>query len=197
MLAAPDGAIHLTRDFYAGHTLDVARRLLGKLLLRRGADGRLGGGRIVETEAYHGHLDRASHAHGGPTPRSAIMYGPPGFAYVYQIYGVWFCLNAVTGADGFPSAVLLRAVAQVPGLVWPGDHRAGAGPGKLCRALAIDRRDNGLDLCASDRLWIADDGVRARRVGRGPRIGVAYAGCWATRRWRFWIDGDAAVSRRG
>jgi DNA-3-methyladenine glycosylase len=187
----PD-AVPLPRAFYERETVAVARELLGKLLVRRLPRGRLLAGRVVETEAYHGFDDLASHAHGGPTPRSQIMYGPAGYAYVYQIYGVWFCLNAVTGPAEFPSAVLLRAV-HVPGP----DPRAGAGPGKLTRALRIDKRHNGQDLVGGGVLWLADDGHRvpADKITSGARIGVEYAGAWAKLPWRFWVDGDPAVSR--
>lgn len=168
----------------------MAKDLLGKVLCRRLDDGTVLRARVVETEAYHGTDDAASHAHGGPTPRSAIMFGPPGYAYVYLIYGMWCCLNAVTGPKGFPSAVLLRAVHV------PGDERAGAGPGRLCRAMQIDRELNGADLARGRELWLADDGARAAAVASGRRIGVDYAGAWARKPWRFWLAGDPAVSKR-
>ena len=175
------------RAFYARDTRRVARELLGMLVVT--PHGR---GRIVETEAYHGPGDQASHARRGPTPRARIMFGEPGHAYVYLIYGMHHCLNAVTGKAGFPSAVLIRAV-DIAGH----DPRAGAGPGKVCRALAIDRRANGADLTAAGPVWIEDDGERfpARQVKTGPRIGVDYAGAWADRPWRYWIAGHPAVSR--
>jgi DNA-3-methyladenine glycosylase len=179
----------LPRDFYAGDTRVVARALLGALVCAR-VGGALRTARIVETEAYHGPDDAASHAFRGPTPRSAIMFGPPGFAYIYLIYGMWSCLNVVTGAAGFPSAVLLRA-----GELAGGHARDAAGPGKLCRALGLDRRQNGADLVTSDVLYLAEDGYTPARVARGPRIGVAYAGRWAARPWRFWIADHPAVSR--
>jgi DNA-3-methyladenine glycosylase len=177
----------LPREFYARDTRVVARDLLGKVVVlgRRRA-------RIVETEAYHGRDDTASHAFGGPTPRSAIMYGPPGRAYVYLIYGVWSCLNVVTGEDGFPSAVLLRAGEILGG----DDPREAAGPGRLCRALGVDRTLNGADLCAARGLRVEDDGVTPAGVRRGPRIGIQYAGAWASRPWRYWIAGHPSVSRR-
>jgi DNA-3-methyladenine glycosylase len=178
----------LGREFYERNTVRVARDLLGKLVVRRLADGRTVSGRIVETEAYHGPADRASHAHRGPTPRNAPMFGPGGVAYVYQIYGVWFCLNAVTMRDGFPAAVLIRAIDL--------EGREGAGPGKLCRALSIDRRLTGSDLVASEELSIADDGFRTRKVETGPRVNVDYAAEWAAKPWRFWLPGHPAVSKR-
>jgi DNA-3-methyladenine glycosylase len=177
----------LPRDFYARDTRVVARALLGKVVVlgRRRA-------RIVETEAYHGFDDAASHAFGGPTPRSKIMFGPPGHAYVYLIYGVWSCLNVVTGEEKFPSAVLIRA-GQILGSA---DPREAAGPGKLCRALGIDRTSNGADLCATRGLRIEDDGFPAPEVRTGTRIGIDYAGASAQHPWRFWIAGHGSVSKK-
>ena len=169
----------------------VARDLLGKLVVRRLPGGRLLTGRIVETEAYHGPRDQASHARRGRTPRNAPMFGPAGVAYVYQIYGMYFCLNTVTMRDGFPAAVLIRAIDL--------EARLGAGPGKLCRALAIDRGLTGSDLIGGEDLWVGDDGhqVRPRQIEQGPRVNVDYAGDWAAKPWRFWVSGHPAVSRRG
>jgi DNA-3-methyladenine glycosylase len=172
----------LGREFYARDGRVVARELLGKVLVAP-----RGRARIVETEAYHGPHDGASHARRGPTPRAKIMFGPPGVAYVYLIYGMYSCLNAVCGEDGFPSAVLIRAVDLA--------GREGAGPGKLCRALGIDRRLNGVALTRGAPIAIEDDGHVVKRIRRGPRIGVAYAGAWADKPWRFWIDQHPAVSR--
>jgi DNA-3-methyladenine glycosylase len=181
--------MRVPRSFHARDTRVVARELLGKVLIVGGPPGRRA--RIVETEAYHGFDDTASHAFGGPTRRSAIMFGPPGFAYVYLVYGVWSCLNVVTGPEGFPSAVLLRA-AQLLG---EPDARTASGPGKLCRALAIDRSWNGEDLVHGTRLWLEDDGHVAQHVRTGRRIGVDYAGAWAARPWRYWIGSHPAVSK--
>jgi DNA-3-methyladenine glycosylase len=182
----------LPRDFYARDTVLIARELLGKLVSRRLPGGELLLGRIVETEAYSGPEDRASHASRGLTPRTRLMFGPPGIAYVYQIYGMWFCLNAVTGPEGFPAAVLLRAAAL------PGAPRAAAGPGKLCRALSIDKRQNGADLVLGEELWLADDGLRPSEeaIAAAPRVGVDYAGEWAERPWRFFLSDHPEVSVR-
>jgi DNA-3-methyladenine glycosylase len=182
--------------FYARDTRVVAKALLGKLLFRRRGD-QIWTGRIVETEAYHGPDDRASHGHGGPTPRSAIMFGPAGKAYVYLIYGMHCCLNITTGDKIKPSAVLLRALAPVAGRRFPSDDpRAAAGPGKLCRAFGIDRADNHADVVTGPDLWLADDGSAAPKIARGPRIGVDYAGEWAEKPWRFWVKDDIAISKR-
>ncbi len=157
-------------------------------------------GRIVETEAYLGPDDLAAHSAGGRrTARTEVMFGPPGHAYVYFIYGFWHCLNVVTSPVGVPHAVLLRAVEPLSNIT------AGTwGPGLLCRAMAIDRALNAADL-RGDVLWIERPAGRRRavRVGTGPRIGVEYAGEWARRPWRF-FDRDspyvsslsAAVRRR-
>ena len=186
----------LPRTFYAGHTVDVARALLGKLVVRARGDA-LVCGRVVETEAYHGPEDQACHAARGLTPRTAPMFGPPGRAYVYQIYGMWTCLNAVTGPEGFPSAVLIRALEPVPAS--PFGAREAAGPGKLCRLLEIGRDLSGADLVEGTTLWLADDGTRVPedQILAGPRIGVDYAGAWVETPWRFWVRGSRSVSRRG
>jgi DNA-3-methyladenine glycosylase len=179
----------LPRDFYARGTLAVARELLGKwLVLQNGPTRRIG--RIVETEAYMGPRDLAAHSSRGRTPRTEVMFGPPGHAYVYFIYGFWNCLNVVTAPEGIPHAVLLRALEPVAGVTdstW--------GPGLLCRAMGIDRTLNGADLCGEE-LWIENPGAatRAVRVGRSPRIGVDYAGSWAGKLWRFFDRDSPYVS---
>ena len=188
----------LERAFFERHTVTVARQLLGKLVMRRTDDGILRGGRIVETEAYHGRRDRACHAARGQTKRNTPMFGPAGHAYVYLIYGMWHCLNVVTLAEGFPAAVLVRALAPLPGLPFTRTApREGAGPGKLCRALGVDRTLSGADLITGTSLWLADDGTSVPRghVVTGPRIGVDYAGTCAERPWRFWLGGHPDVSR--
>jgi DNA-3-methyladenine glycosylase len=152
-------------------------------------------GRIVETEAYVGSEDLACHASKGRTPRTAVMFGPPGYAYVYLIYGMYHCLNAVTEREGFAAAVLIRAVEPLAGIEGRTD-----GPGRLCRAMGIDRALNGADL-TGDRLFITAGDRSARRpvppdlVESGPRVGVDYAGEWVLKPWRFWLKGNRWVSR--
>jgi DNA-3-methyladenine glycosylase len=179
----------LPRAFFARDTRVVARELLGKVLVHQ--DGRVRRAvRIVETEAYHGPDDRASHARSGPTPRAAVMFGPPGYAYVYLIYGLHHCLNAVAGPEGFPAAVLLRAGEPLSGCL-----AVPRGPGKLCQALRIGRdRHQGLDLCG-DRLWLEEGPPAPGPVGRSPRVNVPGAGRWAERPWRFFLVGNPFVSR--
>jgi DNA-3-methyladenine glycosylase len=178
----------LPREFYARRTLTVARELIGQHLVHQdGAVRRIG--RIVETEAYQGPRDLAAHSARGLTPRTRVMFGPPGHAYVYLIYGFWNCLNVVTAREGVPHAVLLRAlepIANLDGASW--------GPGLLCRAMHIDRDLNGADLC-SDTLWIEAAPLRKRvRLTRTTRIGVDYAGDWAKRPWRFFERASPYVS---
>jgi DNA-3-methyladenine glycosylase len=181
----------LSREFYARDTRTVARELLGKILVH--VDGGVRrAARIVETEAYHGPADRASHARFGPTRRAAVMFGPPGVAYVYLIYGTSHCMNVVTGPAGFPSAVLLRAGAPVAGCL-----HATRGPGNLCRALAIRREhDDGRDLLGDD-LFIEDGPAPGpeERIVTGRRVNVPYAGPWAEKPWRYALEGNPWVSR--
>jgi DNA-3-methyladenine glycosylase len=181
----------LSRDFYDRDTVAVAQELLGKCLVRR-SEGVERVGRIVEAEAYLGPHDLAAHSSKGLTPRTRTMFGPPGHAYVYLIYGMHHCMNVVTQAEGIASAVLLRALEPVNNI----EGRT-QGPGLLCRAMHIDKRLNGHDL-TSDDFFVADDGFPARfRIARRPRIGVDYAGYhWARRLLRFYIDGNLYVSRR-
>src|SRR5207248_4195846 len=146
----------LPLDFFSRPTLEVARDLIGKLLVRETPDG-VRWGRLVEVEAYCGPDDRAAHSWRGLTPRTRVMYGPPGHAYVYLIYGMHHCLNFVTRPEGIPQAILVRALEPGPGV-----GRC-AGPGLVCRALEIDRALNGAPLTPPD-LYVVDDGFRAGRV---------------------------------
>ena len=180
----------LPTEFFARPTLQVARELLGARLVHDGSTGRRVG-RVVETEAYVGLDDRGSHAYRGPTARTAVMFGPPGVAYVYLIYGLHNCLNVVTEAEGFPSAVLLRAIEPVEGLAGPA-----RGPGLLCRAMEIDRTHNGVGLTAPPLFFLPPEAPHVGRpVAAGPRVGIDYAGDSADLPWRFWLADSAAVSR--
>lgn len=181
----------LPRSFFTQPTLAVARALIGMHLVRKsGTRRRIG--RIVETEAYLGPHDLAAHSSRGRTARTEVMFGPPGHAYVYLIYGVWHCLNVVTGRAGVPHAVLLRALEPVAGV-----RARTAGPGLLCQALGIDRRLNGADL-RGNALWLEPPpaGARRPRVARSVRIGIDYAGDWAHKPWRFYDADSNFVSRR-
>ncbi len=179
----------LPRTFYDRDTVDVAMDLLGKHLVHvSGGVERIG--RIVEVEAYLGPHDLASHSSRGLTARTRVMFGPPGHAYVYMVYGMHFCMNAVTERDGHASAVLIRAVEPLRNI--EGSTR---GPGRLCKAMRIDRRLNGRDLTSGD-FFIADPpGAESPRIVRRPRVGVGYAGRWARRLLRFYVHGNPFVSR--
>jgi DNA-3-methyladenine glycosylase len=180
----------LPRSFYDRDTILVARELLGKLIVHQsGGVRRIG--KIVEVEAYLGEHDLAAHSSKGRTKRTEIMFGPPGHAYVYFIYGMYYCMNVVTERDGHASAVLLRALEPVENL----EGRT-CGPGLLCRAMKIDRLLNGHDLL-SDELFIAAPGSAEKMViVKSPRIGVDYAKHWTKRLLRFYIKGNSFVSRR-
>ena len=179
----------LPRSFYDRDTVAVARDLLGKHLVHV-VDGRERVGRIVEVEAYLGPHDLAAHSARGLTPRTRAMFGPPGHAYVYLIYGMHWCMNVVTQAEGTASAVLLRALEPVENLAGRTQ-----GPALLCKAMDIDGRHYGKDLLG-DELFIRDprDPVPPRIVKR-PRIGVDYAGHWARRLLRFYIRGNPFISK--
>jgi DNA-3-methyladenine glycosylase len=195
------------REFLAHDTLAVARGLLGARLVRM-LDGQRLSGVIVECEAYIGQDDTACHASRGRTRRNEVMFGPPGHAYVYFTYGMHWMLNVVTEAEGFPAAVLLRAIQPVEGIETmralrhaQGNLRAEreltGGPARLSQALAIDKTLNGADLVAGDSLWLEPDvSVPEDKVGRGPRIGVQSAAerdRLAPR--RFWVRDNRYVSR--
>ena len=179
----------LPRRFYDRDTAVVAKDLLGKLLVHV-VEGVEKVARIVEVEAYLGPHDLAAHSSRGLTPRTRVMFGPPGHAYVYFIYGMYYCINAVTEREGHASAVLLRALEPVTNV-----RGRTQGPGLLCRAMEIDKRLNGHDLL-SDELFIArDPSARNHVIARSPRIGVAYARHWAKRHLRFYIKNNPYVSR--
>ena len=180
----------LPRDFYARATEDVARDLLGKHLVH--VDGRIERrARIVEVEAYIGAHDLASHSSKGVTQRTSVMYGPPGHAYVYLIYGMHHCMNVVTEPEGKGAAVLLRAVETLANI--DGNTK---GPGLLCRALGIDRRLNGHDLLSNGFHIAAPPFEETFSIVTRPRIGVAYAGEWADAPLRFYIAGNPFVSKK-
>lgn len=183
----------LPREFYAGPTLAVARGLIGARLVRI-LRGRRLSGIITETEAYIGEKDLGCHAKAGRTMRTQVMYGPPGHAYVYFTYGNHWMLNVVTQADGYPAAVLIRAIQPVEGAGVMSRRRSGRdtrGPGKLTQAMGINRRENGLDLTHSDSgLWIeAGMQVPKSLVTKGPRVGLnTVPEPWKSKPWRFLVS---------
>lgn len=197
----------LPRSWFDRDPVTLAQALLGRYVVRE-VEGLLRVGRIAETEAYAGSDDLASHARAGLTRRTAPMFGPPGHAYVYLVYGMHHCLNVVAEAAGRPAAVLIRALEPVSGMdcirdarrqTRVSDTRLLAGPALACAGLSIDRTLDGHDLTQGRALWVATgpapDDARSGVVS-GPRIGVAYAGPgWADRPWRFGLAGSASLSR--
>ena len=202
----------LSREFYLGDTVEIARALLGKYLVRR-LDGQLLVCRITETEAYVGRMDKACHAYNyHRTERTSTMFGPPGHAYIYLIYGMYHCLNFVTEPEGEPSAVLLRSVEVVSGADTVSRLRFGCpaadmtsyqrknwmnGPGKVCKGLSLSRAENGMDL-TGDTLFLCDSPTdvglspplpeRRERIVCGPRVGVDYAEEAKDFPWRFQLE---------
>ena len=179
----------LPRPFYDRDTILVAQELLGKWLVRE-RQGVKHIGKIVEVEAYLGEHDLAAHSSKGLTERTKTMFGPPGFAYVYLIYGVHHCLNVVTEREGHAAAVLLRAVEPVKNLTGKTN-----GPGLLCRAMKIDRRLNAHDLLSNDLFIAESETMEKFSIVKRPRIGVDYAKHWAKRRLRFYMKDNPFVSR--
>ena len=198
--------IPLKADFFNRDPRQVARALLGKLLVRKTPSGILAG-RIVETEAYLGQGDEAAHAAAGKTARNSVLFGPPGHAYVYFIYGNHYCLNVSCLPDGVPGGVLFRALEPVAGIEQMAKARdielakesdlkkISSGPGRLSEALGVTRaRDNGKSLVsARSDLRIVDDGYRVRRVAITPRIGIVKS---AEQPLRYFIAGNPFVSAR-
>jgi len=200
----------LTYEAYARPSCTVAQALLGKKLVRQ-IDGRLLSGLIVETEAYCDSEERDMACHGNkanggqPTKRTQIMFGPAGYAYVYFTYGIHWMFNVVTGQPGQANAVLIRALEPVAGLDFMAKQREGRplaeltnGPAKLAQALAIDKKLNGVNLCAANGvIWIesAPD-VPADQIVAGPRIGLGQTPePWFSMPWRYWVKGNSFVSK--
>ena len=198
----------LKNDFFARPTLTVAQELLGQRLVRC-VDGQRLGGLIVETEAYIGSDDSASHARKGRTPRTEVMYGRPGHAYVYLIYGMYHMLNVTTEPAGFPAAVLIRAIEPREGVAAMQAFRQAAnrfpvkiaqltnGPGKLCQALNIGKALHNWDMTLGHDIWLErDTSVVEFRVATGSRVGIDYAAAQdRAAPWRFWIRDNRFVSR--
>jgi DNA-3-methyladenine glycosylase len=197
----------LKRNFYNQSTLKVAQDLLGKFLVRKIGKNILSG-KIVETEAYVGPNDLASHASRGKTTRTAPMFGPPGYAYVYLVYGLNYCFNIVTEGKNYPAAVLIRAIEPAEGIKLMCRNRKlnfqfsilnfklTNGPGKLCQALKIDKSLNNLDL-TKNILWLEDRGIKIKpsEIAAAKRIGVDYAGKYKNKPWRFYLRENKFVSK--
>jgi len=190
----------LPRSFFSRSPTVVAKELIGKSLVRRLENERRLEGIIVETEAYGGSRDPASHVYRGITPRNKVMFGGAGHAYVYFTYGFHNCLNFVTGKKGWASAVLIRAIEPTTGIEIMSRFREtrivrqiGSGPGKVCQALAIDRELNGIDVTRSESPIHVLNKSKKMRVKTSPRIGISLG---IERRWRFFAVGNENLSRR-
>ena len=200
------GTALLPREFFADRALQVAPRLLGCVLEHQTAEG-LVAVELTEVEAYEGSVDPASHSYRGRTARNAVMFGPPGHAYVYFTYGMHFCANLVCGPEGTATAVLLRAGRIIEGAPLAAARRLAGrpaarvpdrdlarGPGRLGQALGIDRAQNGVDVCdpaSALRVRPGPPAGPAGQISEGPRVGVSSAADWP---WRFWRTGDPTVS---
>jgi DNA-3-methyladenine glycosylase len=187
----------LTEDFFSRNTVEVARDLLGKRLVRISGKRRIAG-IITETEAYRSEEDLACHCRAGKTPRTEVMYGPPGRVYVYFVYGMHWLLNFVTEEEGFPGAVLVRAIKPLEGLDFIASRRGHQprkywtdGPGKLCQALEIDGNFNGLNITLPDtELFVEDEPpITQEDISTGPRIGLnGVPEPWHSIPWRFVVN---------
>lgn len=198
----------LDKEFYNRDSIIVAKDLLGKLLIHE-VDGQRISAKIVETEAYMGFEDKAAHSYGGKrTPRVEVMYGEPGFSYIFTIYGIHCCFNVVTREKGIPQAVLVRAAEPAEGIELMAQNRFGksythltksqikgltSGPGKLCRALAINHSLNGADLC-SDELYVEDVENEEFGIIATKRVGVEHSEEAKDYPWRFYIKDNEYVS---
>jgi len=195
--------VPLTTSFFNRPTLTVARDLLGKTLVRRwnGVELR---GKIVELEAYIGEADTACHCSKGRTPRTEVMFGAAGHAYIYFVYGMHYMLNVVTEDIDFPAAILIRAIEPLAGQQQMAALRGNAarnltnGPARLCQAMAITKQLNGLNLTVGEQLWLDNvPAVPGGTVTRGKRIGIGYAApADQSAAWRFWITGNPFLSRK-
>lgn len=191
----------LPRSYYEQDSLTLAKDLLGKYLVHATGDGTTIG-KIIETEAYRGPLDPAAHSHSGkPTARTQIMFGPGGYAYVYLIYGMYYCVNVVAGAVGFPEVVLLRALEPMEGIDLMHKRRKTdklrnlcSGPGKLCAAMGIDKRHYGADLCGDELYLLTGEKVAKTKISTTPRINIGYAGEAANYPWRFILKDNRFLS---
>ena len=219
----------LNKKFYNNDTFKLARALLGKYLIRKTGNHILIG-KIVETEAYYGPDDKASHASRGKTPRTSLMFDQAGKAYIYQIYGMYYCLNIVTEAKDFPAAILIRALEPISGIDAMGKNRKlkskicnlkseirnlTNGPSKLCQALKIDKKLNGINLITSNILYLAANpkekisaeggsarlgrsqasGGKTSQIQNAKRIGVDYAGDYKHKPWRYYLKNNPFVSK--
>ena len=187
--------MRLQRSFFEGSTLDIARALLGKTLVHETSEG-ITSGMIVETEAYLGEIDDASHSYKGKTDRVRVMYDEKGHAYIYLIYGMYYCFNITSGPKGLPEAILIRSLEPLSGIELMKErrktdkmHNLCSGPGKLCMALGLGKEQYGEDLCGGGALYL-EHGDRAVEVAESKRINIDYALNSRDKLWRFTVKGN-------
>jgi DNA-3-methyladenine glycosylase len=193
----------LQKEFYIRDSLTVAKKLLGKILVHEAPEG-VTAGKIVETEAYKGPEDKAAHSFGNRrTPRTETMYGPKGHAYIYLIYGLYYCINVTSGiTEGKPEATLIRALEPVQGIELMMKRRGptgqlanvASGPGRLCIAMGLTKIHNGLDMSKPPLYITNGQTIDAQNIAQAPRVGVDYAGDHKDRPWRFYIKNNPYVS---
>ena len=196
--------MRIERKFYMRDAVTVGKDILGKIIVKKTADGRMMSGRITKVEAYMGTTDKASHSYGGRrTKITEVMYKEGGYSYVFLIYGMYECFNVTVGREGDPQAVLIRGVEPLENknLMWEKrkvkkEKDISNGPGKLTKALGITREDNGVDLVASENLWLEDDGYKVKDIIETTRIGIDYAEEDALKPWRFYIKDSIFVSKK-
>ena len=196
--------MRIERKFYMRDAVTVGKDILGKIIVKKTADGRIMSGRITEVEAYMGITDKASHSYGGRrTKRTEVMYKEGGYSYVFLIYGMYECFNVTVGREGDPQAVLIRGVEPLENKNFMWEKRKvkkerdiSNGPGKLTKALDITREDNGADLVAGENIWLEDDGYKVKDIVETTRIGIDYAEEDALKPWRFYIKDSIFVSKK-
>lgn len=196
--------MRIERKFYMRDAVTVGKDILGKIIVKKTADGRIMSGRITEVEAYMGITDKASHSYGGRrTKRTEVMYKEGGYSYVFLIYGMYECFNVTVGREGDPQAVLIRGVEPLENKNFMQEKRKvkkekdiSNGPGKLTKALGIIREDNGADLTAGENLWLEDDGYKVKDIVETTRIGIDYAEEDVLKPWRFYIKDSIFVSKK-
>ena len=196
--------MRIERKFYMRDAVTVGKDILGKIIVKKTADGRMMSGRITEVEAYMGITDKASHSYGGRrTKRTEVMYKEGGYSYVFLIYGMYECFNVTVGRGGDPQAVLIRGVEPLENknLMWEKrkvkkEKDISNGPGKLTKALGITREDNEADLVAGENIWLEDDGYKVKDIVETTRIGIDYAEEDALKPWRFYIKDSIFVSKK-
>jgi len=178
----------LQQIFFDRPTLIIAQELLGKFLVRKSGKKEIAG-MITETEAYIGLEDKASHASRGRTKRTEVMFGNPGYWYVYLVYGMYNCLNIVTERERYPAAILIRSVCLLP-FHYDRQNMAVNGPGRVCKYFQVDKRFNKRPAELKTGLWIEDRGVRLnpKKIKKGKRVGVDYARSWKNKHWRFYLE---------